>query len=558
MGRRIRHMQRYRDIGKAFARNGFGFIVKELGLMEMLNLPKRLFIKDTSEIHTKTTGERIRYFLEDLGPTFIKMGQLASTRPDIFPPDIIEELEKLQDQVNPLPYELVRQVVEEELNASIDTIFQSFDENPLASASIGQVHSAWLHSGEQVAVKIQRPHIKELVKTDLEILQHLAILAESRTDWGAKYEIRKIIDEFSKSLKNELDYMNEGRNAERIAKQFETVDHIYIPEIYWEYTTDRILTMEFIKGVKLNNKLLNSENGFDRKIVAERFVHAILHQVLMEGVFHGDPHPGNIFVLPGNVIAFMDFGLIGRITPQMKDSIATLIIAMMSKNTDGLIRAITQMGVVPDDVNMDLLRTDLDNLREKYYDIPLSRVSIGEAVNDLFSVALEHDIRIPADLTLLGKTLLTAEGIAESLDPDLSLIHIAEPFGRELLREKYHPKRIAENFWRNSLEYGEMLTELPRKLHELTSIMKKGKLRMELTAPELDRILSKLDHISNRISFSIVMLAFSLIMTGLIIGSSLGRQSSIIWDFPAIEIGFGVAFLMLGWLFYAIFKSGRF
>ncbi|MDQ0256830.1 ubiquinone biosynthesis protein [Evansella vedderi] len=558
MGRRIRHIQRYRDIGKAFARNGFGFIAKELGLIEMLNIPKRLLIKDTREVHSKTTGERIRLFLEDLGPTFIKMGQLASTRPDIFPPDTIEELEKLQDQVTPLPFEEIKQVLELELNAPIETLFQSFHETPLATASIGQVHYAVLHSGESVAIKIQRPEISDLVKTDLEILQHIAILADSRTEWGRRYGIQEIINEFSKSLRMELDYLNEGRNAEKISKQFEDNKGIFIPKVFREYSSEKILTMEYIKGMKLSDRALTKENGFNRKIVADRFVHAIFHQILMEGFFHGDPHPGNIFVLPDNVVAFMDFGMVGRLTPRMKDHIASLIISMMGRNIDGLIKAITQMGVIPDEVNKDLLRADLEDLQDKYYDVPFSQISLGEAVNDLFSVAFEHDIRIPTDLTLLGKTLLTAEGITEKLDPEISIVKVAEPFGKRLLKERYHPKNIAEKFLRNTIEYGEMLKDLPRSVDDMTTMIKKGKLRMEFSLPDLERVLSKLDHISNRLSFSIVLLAFSIIMTGLIIGSSFGRQSTIIWEIPAIEIGFGVAAIMLIWLFYAIFKSGRF
>ncbi|WP_370876047.1 ABC1 kinase family protein [Evansella vedderi] len=524
----------------------------------MLNIPKRLLIKDTREVHSKTTGERIRLFLEDLGPTFIKMGQLASTRPDIFPPDTIEELEKLQDQVTPLPFEEIKQVLELELNAPIETLFQSFHETPLATASIGQVHYAVLHSGESVAIKIQRPEISDLVKTDLEILQHIAILADSRTEWGRRYGIQEIINEFSKSLRMELDYLNEGRNAEKISKQFEDNKGIFIPKVFREYSSEKILTMEYIKGMKLSDRALTKENGFNRKIVADRFVHAIFHQILMEGFFHGDPHPGNIFVLPDNVVAFMDFGMVGRLTPRMKDHIASLIISMMGRNIDGLIKAITQMGVIPDEVNKDLLRADLEDLQDKYYDVPFSQISLGEAVNDLFSVAFEHDIRIPTDLTLLGKTLLTAEGITEKLDPEISIVKVAEPFGKRLLKERYHPKNIAEKFLRNTIEYGEMLKDLPRSVDDMTTMIKKGKLRMEFSLPDLERVLSKLDHISNRLSFSIVLLAFSIIMTGLIIGSSFGRQSTIIWEIPAIEIGFGVAAIMLIWLFYAIFKSGRF
>lgn len=293
-------------------------------------------------------------------------------------------------------------------------------------------------------------------------------------------------------------------------------------------------------------------------MLAERVVQAIFHQILIEGFFHGDPHPGNILALPGEVIVFMDFGMVGRLTPEMKYHFASLVIAMMHQSTDGVIKAITRMGLVPDDVNMQQLRSDVDQLRGNYYDVPLSQVSLGEAVNDLFSVAYQHHIQIPADLTLLGKTLLTIEGMVEKLDPELSIIKVAEPFGRQLLKERYHPKKVAEHVLNHLVEYGEILTQLPKHVQELTSVMKKGKIRMEITIPELDLFLTKLDRISNRLSFSIVLLSFSIIMVGLIIGSALSRQSTLLWNIPAIEIGFGVAILMFLWLLYSIFKSGRF
>ncbi|MGN7300182.1 ABC1 kinase family protein [Ferdinandcohnia sp. SAFN-114] len=556
--KRIRHFQRYRDIVAAFSRNGFGFLIKELGLLELLSLPKRLFVEDYPEIHTKTLGERVRLFLEELGPTFVKMGQIASTRPDLIPADIIHELEKLQDRVPPFSFQEVKTIIEQELGGAIDSVFEEFHESPLAAASIGQVHFAVLNSGERVAVKIQRPNIRNIIETDLEILQELAMLAELRLNWAARYQIRDMVEEFSMSLRTELDYTIEGRNAEKVDKQFENDPKIRVPKVYWDYSTQKVLTMEYVEGKKLNEIKKNDFKGYNCKVLAERLVRAIFHQILIEGFFHGDPHPGNILALPGEVIVFMDFGMVGRLTPEMKSHFASLVISMMRQSTDGVIKAITRMGLVPDDVNMQRLRSDVDQLKEKYYDVPLSQVSLGEAVNDLFSVAYQHHIQIPADLILLGKTLLTIEGTVEQLDPELSIIKVAEPFGRQLLKERYHPKKVAENVLNHLFEYAEILTELPKSIQELTSVLKKGKMRMEITIPELDLFLTKLDRISNRLSFSIVLLAFSIIMVGLIIGSALSRQSTLLWNIPAIEIGFGVAILMFLWLLYSIFKSGRF
>ncbi|KIY23483.1 ABC1 kinase family protein [Mesobacillus subterraneus] len=556
--KRIRHFQRYRDIVAAFSRNGFGFLIKELGLLELLSLPKRLFVEDYPEIHSKTLGERIRLFLEELGPTFVKIGQIASTRPDLIPADIIHELEKLQDRVPPFSFQEVKTIIEQELGVAIDSVFEEFHESPLAAASIGQVHFAVLNSGERVAVKIQRPNIKKIIETDLEILQELALLAELRLKWAAQYQLRDMVEEFSMSLRAELNYTIEGRNAEKIDKQFENDPKIRIPKVYWNYSTPKVLTMEYIEGKKLNEIQKNEDEEYNHKILAERLVHAIFHQILIEGFFHGDPHPGNIIALPGEVIVFMDFGMVGRLTTELKSHFASLVISMMRQNTDGVIKAITRMGLVPDDVNMQRLRSDVDQLKEKYYDVPLSQVSLGEAVNDLFSIAYQHHIQIPADLILLGKTLLTIEGTVEQLDPELSIIKMAEPFGRQLLKERYHPRKVAGKVLNHMFEYAEILTELPKSIQQYTTVLKKGKMRMEITIPELDLFLTKLDRISNRLSFSIVLLAFSIIMVGLIIGSALSRQSLLLWNIPAIEIGFGVALLMFLWLLYSIFKSGKF
>jgi ubiquinone biosynthesis protein len=557
--KRIRHIQRYRDIVYAFTRYGFGFVMKELGLLDLLKLPKKDLDGENEKLKSRTTGERIRMFLEDLGPTFVKIGQIASTRPDIIPAEIIHELEKLQDRVSLFPYEEVKKIIEEEFAEPMELSFAEFHEVPLAAASIGQVHYAVLQTGEKVAVKVQRPYIKNVIETDLEILQDLARLAESRLDWGARYPIRDIVEELARSIREELDYENEGRNADRIANQFKDDSTILIPKVYWEYTTSKVLTMEYYEGTKLNEVDKLEQQGFDSKIIAERIVNAIFQQILLDGFFHGDPHPGNILALPGEVIVFMDFGMVGRLTSEMKNHIASFVIALMRQNTVEVVKAITNMGLVPDDVNVVQLRADVDNLREKYIDVPFSQMSVGTAVNELFSVAYRHNIQLPTDLTILGKALLTLEGTVEKLNQEISIIAVAEPFGRQLLMERLNPKNVAGKAWSNFAEYGDILYEFPKTVKDLTSIMKRGKMQIEITTPELESSLHKLNRISNRISFSIVLLAFSIIMVGVIIGASLsGQTSPLLSNIPAIEIGFVITTIMFVWLLYSIFKSGRF
>jgi ubiquinone biosynthesis protein len=557
IGRRIRHINRYREVASVFARHGFGLILEEMGLINLLSLPKRIF-RIEEDVDPQTLGARLRKALEELGPTYVKMGQIASTRPDILPDYLISELEKLQDQVPPFSFIEASKIIEQELGAAPCNVFREFDETPLAAASIGQVYHAVLKSGEEVAIKVQRPSIAQTIETDLEILLDLAGLAERRIEWAELYHVREMVEEFARSLLSELDYSIEGRNAEKIGKQFSGDPHIRIPRVHWEYSKKRVLTLEYMRGVKLN-PIENLENlGYNRKVLAENLIKAMFKQILIEGFFHGDPHPGNIFVLPGQVISLIDFGMVGRLSPEMKYNFASLVIGMMRKKTDDMIDAIFEMGIVPDDIDRKILFRDVDILREKYLDVPLSQVHLGEAVNDLFHIAFQHRILIPADLVLLGKSLLSLEGIVERLDPEIRIIDIAEPFGRQLLKERFKPSTLADKAWHNLKSYTEVLIELPKQLKELLHTAQRGRLKIEIAIPELENFLRKLDRISNQISFSIILLSFSIIMCGLVVASALGRQPLIFWHIPAIEAGFVVAAVMFLLLIFSIFRSGRF
>ncbi len=552
----IRHTRRYREIAMALMRHGFGYMVEEIGLFHVLSLPRRMITRKAPE--TKTVGERIRLVLEELGPAFIKLGQLLSTRSDLFPDSVIRELIKLQDQVPPFPAHEARRIIEAELSMSIGDIFSSFEDVPVAAASIGQVHLAKLHSGEAVAIKVQRPGIHPVIERDMEIVKGLIAIAEKRWTWVAEYQIPQMIEEFSKSMKAELDYSHEGRNTEKIARQFLHSADIHIPRIYWQHTSSHVLTMEYVQGVKLNRHEDIVAHGHDLKAIAERFVHAMLHQMFIEGLFHADPHPGNLLVLDDGRLAFLDFGMVGRLSSDMKEHLSDLIISLMRQRTDGIIRAIAGLGVVPDRTDMTRLKRDLDRLRAQYYDIPFTDISLGQSLHDLFAVAQRHRITLPPDLIMLAKALITMEGVVEELDPTLSILDMAEPFGRKLLLEKYSPRRVRKKLLGGASDFLQALTDLPKQANQLARILSSGKVKVEVELPDLEYTLHKFDQISNRLSFSIVLLAFSIIMVGLIVGSSLSRKPTLLWDVPAIEIGFIVAAFMFLWLLYAIFKSGRF
>lgn len=554
-GRKIKHAQRYQEIINAFLRNGFSYLVFRLGLTDQSSSKK---LKESEEdMNLRTIGIKLRNILQGLGPTFIKLGQIASTRRDLVPEEISNELEQLQDQVTSFSYKKVREIIEEELGDTPENLFRDFDETPIATASIGQVHLAHLLSGEPVAIKIQRPDIQPIVETDLEILDDLAKLMEAKLHWAKNYQIRKMIHEFSTSLLDELDYNIEGRNGERIAKQFKNDSTIHIPKIYWQFCTKKILTMEFIQGIKVSHLEQLDEKGYNRKVIAERLTSSMLHQILIEGFFHGDPHPGNIYVLPGNEISYLDFGMIGRVNDEMKYQFASLVINLQHGNTKGMIKTFSSMDLLSDDTNLTSLKNALDGLKVKYYDIPLSEISLGGAVTDILAIAYNHQIQIPSDLTILGKTLLTLEGIIEKLDPDFSMMKAVEPFGKQLLRDRYNPKNIMKNSWNQIVDNVEILSELPKSLKEITSTIQKGKLRLDINVPELQLFLQRLDKISNRLSFSIILLAFSILMVGLIIASALTGHTTVLWRIPAIEIGSIVATLMFLFMLISIFKSGK-
>ncbi|WP_068778869.1 AarF/UbiB family protein [Paenibacillus sp. GM2] len=552
----VRHAGRYREIAMALGRHGFGYIAEEIGLTRLFSVPLRWILKSEPESHT--LAERIRLVLEELGPTFVKLGQLASTRSDLLPESIIGELVKLQDQVTPFSAKEARAILEKEFHMPVEELLVEFDEIPLAAASIGQVHQGRLATGERVAIKIQRPGIFPIIDRDLDILRNLTAIAKKRWGWVGHYQIPQMVEEFSRSIKAELDYTGEGRNMERISKQFTGNKKIFIPKVYWECTTSKVLTMDYVEGIHLNKAPEIKASGIDVKELAATLVDAMLHQIFISGYFHADPHPGNVLVLRDGRLVFIDFGMVGRISSEMKEQLSSLIIALMRRNTEGMTRAILRMGLLDEVEDMNGLRLDLERLRETYYDIPFSQISIGTAINDLFAAAQRHGVVLPADLLLLGKSLLTVEGVLQSLDPDVSILDLAEPFGKKLLREKLDARRLGKKLLGEAVEFGESLADLPRQMQRLSSIIGKGKIKTEMDIPGMEELMRKFNQIGNRLSFSIVLLSFSIIMVGVIIGSSMTNSPILLWNIPVIDIGFVIATLMVVWLLYSIFRSGRF
>lgn len=552
---RVKHGRRYQEIINTFVKHGFSHMLFRLGLTDKPSSRREKM--GTLEHNLSDIGIQLRNALQSLGPTFIKLGQIASSRRDVVPEPIALELEKLQDDVQAIDYSVVREIIERELGEAPETLFAEFDEEALATASIGQVHVAKLHSGEEVAVKVQRPDIEHIILTDLSILNNLVRIMHQRVEWVRTYRIREIVEEFSHSLLNELDYLLEGRNGERIARQFAEDPTIKIPRIYWDYTTKKVLTMEMIHGIKVNKYDELEEKGYDKKQIAERITDAMLYQILVEGFFHGDPHPGNIFILPNNKVAFLDFGMVGRLSDDMKYHFASIIINIQAGDLDGIIDTFNTWGLLDRVENLHALRRDIDSLLQKYYDVPINQLSLGNVMLEMFTIAYKHRIEIPTDIAILAKVILTLESIISNLDPDLSIMDAIEPYGRQLFYERIHPINVARKNWKRFVKNVEILSELPKDLKDMSQALKRGKVHFDINIFELHTILRKLDRIANRISFSLILLAFSILMMGLIIGNSIVGQTTLLWQIPVIEIGSVVATLMFLLLLFVIFRSGR-
>ncbi len=551
--RRYKHLNRFREIANTLARHGFGLILDGLGLTHLVRPGERF--RSRPEEEPLSGGERLRLVLEALGTTAIKLGQVLSTRPDLLPPDMISELQKLQDRVPAFPFEQVRQQVEAELDQPLSRVFPEFQEEPLAAASIGQVHRARLVTGEDVVVKVQRPGIEEVIRTDLEILRDLARLAQRRTQWGKIYSFVEMADEFARTLQEEMDYQSEARNGDQFRENFHNWSEVYIPRVYWDYTTARILTMEYVEGSKLE---ANSDK-YNPDRVAENLARAVYQMVLIDGFFHGDLHPGNIAILPDNVIAFMDFGMVGRLSRTDKKQFADLILSMTRGDSARIVRIFIQMGMVDSRGDLEELRREVDRLRDQYYRVPLSELSLGKTVNEILRLAFKYHLRIPSEFTLLAKTIITLEGTVQDLYPGMSLMKIAEPFKRQMLYERLSPEVWGRDLLDYVEEQGRLLLGLPRQMAEIVDTVLSDRLTLKLEHLNVSRTLDRLDRIANKLTFAMVLLAFSIIMAGLIIASALGAgTSSFFWRLPILHIGFGIAALMILWLIFAILRSGRF
>lgn len=519
--RTYKNLQRLRQIANTFIRHGLGYLVGQFRLQYLLSRGRRLltFKAPPPFQPPSTVLERVRQVFEELGPSFIKLGQLLSARPDLVPPEFAKEMRKLQDAVPPFAAEEARRCIEEELGLPLDQIFSHFDETPLAAASIAQVHYATLKSGEPVAVKVQRPQLERLIEADIDILFYLAALVGRYLADRQPIKPIEIVEEFAKTIRRELDFTLEAANAERLRRNFQGDQHLFIPKIYWQHTTKRVLTMERVEGIPINQVELIAQQGLDKKLIARNGANAFLKQCLEDGFFHADPHPGNLLVGRNNVIGVMDFGIMGHLDEELMDSLANLFLALLGPDYDWLVREHVKMGLIDGDVDLKGLRRDLRDLIEPYYRRPLYEVQAGKVLDEIFHIAVKYRVRIPVDLLLLGKALITMEGIARELDPELLIFDLARPYAERLVERRFDPARLLGKGYRVMRELVEVGLQLPHQLSQSLDKVVHGALRIEFKVTGLEAVTRSVERIGNKV-------AIALVLSALVVGSSLVIMAS--------------------------------
>lgn len=554
-----KNMKRIRQIVNVFLRHGFGQFIEQINLQRFIPLRKRFKLFESGEeVEKHTMPQRLRIVFSELGPSFIKFAQILSSRPDLITTEYADEFKKLQDKVPPFPSESAGRIIEAELGKPLDELFDDFEDVPVAAASIAQVHNAVLKTGEKVVVKIQRPGIREVIETDIVILNAIVRLLLKYIPESRYFNPQGIVNEFSRSVRKELDFVAEARNAMRFRKNFEGSDDVYIPVVYSEFLTGKVIVMERLEGVRIDDIEGIDSLGVDRKEVAKRGVNAYFKMIFEDGFFHADPHPGNIFVMADGRIGLMDFGIVGWLTPEMMETIANTFLAVLNRNFDRLVDLYIDLGIVTDEVNMETFRsefkTDLIYLLEPLYDVTISEVNFPEYLEALTHLVIKHGLKLPSDLLLMDKTILILDNIGRQLDPKFNAATAAEPYAAKLVKERMSPEKIFDRAKNNMAEISGILVNTPMQLNRLLKKTLKDELSFKIDPIGMDKLIRDIDRSSNRI-------AFSLIVAATIVGSSMLVQSDIggkLFGLSTIGvIGFLVAFMLGLRLVISIIRSGR-
>ncbi len=551
------YVKRYREIVDVMIRHGFGYLVDRFGLRPFRSLREKLFgprpLKE--QLLILSEAERLRRALEELGPTFIKFGQILSTRHDLIPSEYIHELSKLQDRVIPYEYAEAKKVIEKEFGKNIEEVYQSFNPKQIAAASIGQVYRATLAGGEEVAVKVMRPGVEEIIETDLAILTSLARFAEKHIKESKFFNPVGFVDEFSRIIRHEIDYAHEAKNAERFYVNFAGSADVKIPKMYWKYTTKHVLTQEYSEGIKISDIAQIEALGMDKKKISIDLANAYLKMVFEDGFYHADPHPGNILVSREGNIIFLDFGMAGHIDPVLHENLANLMIAIRRNDIDFLIDALAEIGLISDAGSESLmLKIKLEELLNKYYTLSTKFIDPTAFLRDLIDVFAKSRGKIPTNVMLLSKTLMIRDEISRKLDPEHNFAELTEPYVKKMIEERtkasYIMKEAAKTIW----DFAHLVKAFPKRVNRILAKAEKGTLKLELEHQGLENFIEELDIASNRLSFSMIIAA-------LIVGSSLIIQTGMsprIFGVPLLGI---IGFLLTGFLgiglLISILRSGK-
>ncbi len=538
-------IKRLNQILPVFFKYGFGWILKELKLDYYVFLGKNFFkLKRPKEFETLSNERRFVLALQELGPTFIKLGQILSTREDIFPENWIKELETLQDHVAPVEFSKLKKIIKPLLESSE---IEFIDSTPIASASIAQVHKGKLKNGKDIVIKIKRPNIDDIIFTDILLLMEIANLIENHVPELKIFKPVKLVQEFSDTIRKELDFFREKQNMKTFRKFFENDDFLYIPEVYESLCSENYITMEFIDGIKINNFSALKKAGVDFIRISEKWSEKVIEQVLVHGFFHADPHPGNIFVLKDSKIAYLDFGMIGRLTDEMKLNIANLIIGIAGKDVDLIVKTLKNM--TPEFYVEDMIgfKRDLLDFIDMYYNVPLKDFNIGKIFRELFRILRKYEISIITDYVLLDKTILTLESIGRKLNPEFNLVEKAYSHVKRILKEQKSLKNfISKELKKKVKNIYEASEEIPLNLNDTFKTLLSKNLVINFKHQGLEPFIKEMDRSINR-------LIFGLIVSSTLIASSFLIKLSTFFG----VIGFSFASFLGIWLLYGILKSGR-
>ena len=514
IARTRQQMRRLAPILTVLAKHGFGHLVQQLTHRSSFpfNLGLRRRDGAVEELKSVSTAKRLVLVLQDLGPTFVKLGQMLSTRPDMVPDSYITELRALTDQVLPFDSKAAREIVEADLGRPIGELFQEFEDTPVASGSIGQVHHAVLPSGKEVVVKVKRPNIDRTILADLDLLDLLAQLLD-RLEELKPLRPRMIAEEFRRNLRRELDFMAEAALTAKIGESLAENERVEVPSVIWGHTSRNVLAISRLKGISLNRMDDIAALKVDRGQIARDLVEVFLQQFFSTGLFHADPHPGNILIVQDGRIGLVDFGMTGRLDEELRSCLATSLIALSVRDLDIITEVFMDVGAVPEDADVGRLKADLHEVLDKYYGIPMASVDMRGAFLDLMHVARSHDVCLPRDFVLLGKSFVTMVTMAHELDPSFNLAKVAKPYALSLAADKISPKRIGHDLVAQGWHIGQALRRLPREVRSFSRKLLGGSLQFTIHTKQFEGIVQELDKATNR-------LAFSLIVSAIVVGSS--------------------------------------